>query len=333
MTILCFCENPGGANGIITLAMTHPDVHLCAAGSAVKYMQDHGCILSDDIPQDVEAVLVATSHSVDSEVFRYIDLAREKNVPSFGYVDACVNAENRFRGRTSNPLAHAPDYLFVTEEAAYKAFCDLGFDPVRIFVVGNPRYDFVDMRAKTLTRKDRKKKQILFLADPLEPQVGADYKQSGFDARSPQDVRSYILLDFLAAQYKDCDILIKLHPRNTREEFVSYQPVCEVYDGKDLGIDLAFQADIVIGTTTSLLVESALIGVPTVAALLTPRERWWLPHVLPDNLLISESQDDLEAKIYGILGGTFTFPMPANKAALCCHAGEKMLEIIKSRCL
>lgn len=329
MTILCFCENPGGANGIITLAMTNADVHLCAAGSAVQYMQDHGCILSNEIPQNVEAVLVATSHSVDSEVFRYIDLARAQKVPSFGYVDACVNAENRFRGRSDNPLAHAPDYLFVTEDAAHKAFCNLGFDPARIFVVGNPRYDFVDMRVKTLVRKDRKKKQILFLADPLEPQVGTDYQTSGFDAHSPEDVRSYILLDFLSQHYKDCDILIKLHPRNTHEEFISYQPACKVYEGKELGIDLAFRADIVIGTTTSLLVESALVGVPTVAALLTPRERWWLPHVLPDNLIISERQDDLRTKIDGILDGKTRFPLPSNKDDLCCHAGEKMLEIIK----
>ncbi len=338
MSILCFAENPGGANGIITLAMEYQgqgDVDIIAQGSAVKYFQDHGLksVCDKEISKDVKAVIVGASHSEDSGSFEYIAKAKEMGIPSFGYVDACVNTNMRFRGRSDNPLFHAPDYLFVTEEATYKAYIEIGFKPENIFIVGNPRYDFVVKRAGKLSKKPRRKKMILFLADPLMPTVGDDYGVSGFDVKTAEDVRSYILLDHIIKCADDNEIVIKLHPRNSSEEFTEYRDICSVYQGNDLGIDLAFQADLVIGTTTSLLAESALIGVPTIAALLTPRERAWLPHILPDNLIISKDSEHLSAIMAQVLSDDYKRVSASNKGDLCKNSGAKMIEMINEYCL
>ncbi|MGH1456352.1 MAG: hypothetical protein ACRBDI_06195 [Alphaproteobacteria bacterium] len=333
MSLLCYAENPGGANGIITLAMENSNVVICADGSAVKYIQDHGCLISEHIPDNVTSLVIGTAHGPDSIAFEYITWAREKNIPSFGYVDACVNTDNRFRGHTDNPLHYAPDFLFVTEDATVKAFADLGFDSSKIFKVGNPRYDFVEIRAKTLTKEKRDKKSLLFLADPVEPCVGDDYMNSGFDCTSAHDVRSYVLLDCILSHVDDIDITIKLHPRNISVDFQKYTEKCSVYDGRALGIDLAFQADIVIGTTTSLLAESSIIGVPTIAALLTERERWWLPHILPDNLIISHDKVHMKNAIDTILEGPPPYSMPTNKNTLCQNSGRKMWDIIQNHSL
>lgn len=333
MSILCFAENPGGANGIIALAMQRDDMCVIAEDSAVKYMHDHGVTLSDRAPDTVSAVVVGASHSPDSGSFEYILRAREDGVPSFGYVDACVNAAFRFRGHTDDPLHYAPDFIFVTEAASVEAYIDIGFDPARILMVGNPRYDFVVNRYAGLTKEIRQHKTVLFLADPVVPTIGDDYKKSGFNAQSAGDSRSAILLETLFSKLKNHEIIIKLHPRNYAHEFAAYKDNTTIYQGDYLGIDLAFQADIVIGTTTSLLSESALIGTPTIAALLTPRERAWLPNTLPDNLIISTEENHFGAIINDIIDNGYVRSYPSNKEVLCQNAGVKMLDIIRRHCM
>jgi len=338
MSILCFAENPGGANGIITLALedeAKDNIEIIAQGSAVKYFQDHGLesVPEKEFSANIKALVVGAAHSKDSGSFKYIAKAKELNIPSFTYVDACVNVDMRFKGYSDDPLFHTPDYLFVTEEATCKAYIDIGFHPDKIFIVGNPRYDFVVKRAQLLNKKPRNKKQILFLADPLVPRVGKGFEQSGFGAKSADDVRSYLLLDHIIKNAGANDIIIKLHPRNSYEEFSKYKDKCTIYRGADLGIDLAFQADLVIGTTTSLLAESALIGTPSIAALLTPDERGWLPHILPDNLIISKDEYDLKSSMDQMLSDGYKREEASNKDDLCRDSGKKMVEIITNHCL
>ncbi|PCJ99938.1 MAG: hypothetical protein COA45_03755 [Zetaproteobacteria bacterium] len=333
MSILCFAENPGGANGIIALAMQGENTHIIAEGSAVKYIQDHGIILSDGVPDQVSAIVVGASHSHDSGSFEYILRAKEQGIPSFSYVDACVNTEFRFKGHTDDPLHYAPDFLFVTEMATEKSYINLGFDASRIYIVGNPRYDFVVDRVEGLTKQSAPHKTVLFLADPVVPTIGADYKNSGFNTQSAEDVRSFVLLETLFSKLKNHKIIIKLHPRNHADEFAAYKNNATIYQGDGLGIDLAFQVDMVIGTTTSLLAESALVGVPTIAALLTPQERQWLPHILPDNLIVSTDGNHLGRAIEAIMDDGYARHYPSNKEGLCKKAGVKMLDIIKQHCM
>ena len=330
MSILCFAENPGGANGVIALASKEQDIFIHAKDSAIKYIQDHGFKVSSQIPDNITAIFTGAPHSANSSAFDYILRAREVKVPSFAYVDACVNSHMRFKGHSDDPLYYAPDYLFVTEKATIDAFTKLGFDPNCIFEVGNPRYDFVVSRTKKIVKKTTKKKSMLFLSDPMIPRVGCDYKNSGFDVKNPQDVRSFILLNSLIKSGHDFDIIIKLHPRNSVKEFIKYQDICRIYQGNEIGIDMAFQSDLVIGTTTSLLVESALVGVPTIAALLTPQERSWLPHILPDNLIISHDNSHFNTIVSDILNGSFKISAPSNKGQFCRNADAKMLNIINS---
>ena len=331
MKILCYADDPGGANGIIALAMKAPsDVHICADGAAVRYITEHGLQAQNSMPEKADALITGASHSAVSQSFQYIKHARENNIPSFGYVDAAINAQYRYKGETDDPLYYAPDFLFVTEEATRAAFIELGYQPERISSVGNPRYDFVTERAKSLTKNKRDKKQILFLADPLKPEIGENYAQSGFGASSPQDIRSYLLLDVVLDSNigQDYEILIKLHPRNTPQEFEHYKDCCTIYEGRALGIDLAFQADLVIGTTTSLLVESALIGTQTIAALLVPQERLWLPHIIPDTLILTKDKEELKQSIPNLRKYGEERIYPSNGHDLCKEAGTAMLEII-----
>lgn len=340
MTILCFAEDPGGANGIISLASQSDEIIIHAQKSAEKYILDHGLKISghnaNTISNSVRAIVVGTTNTPDSKAFDYIKQAKDRGIKSFGYVDAGVNAQHRFKGHSENPLEHAPDILFVTEQATANAFVELGFDASRIYNVGNPRYDYVQNRAKSLIKEKRERKRILFLATPINVPVGDQYKQSGFNAQSANDVRSYLVLDCvlecLAEEKLNAEILIKLHPRNTADEFARYKGECTIYNGDDIGIDLAFQSDVVTGTATSLMAEAALINIPTITALLTEKERTWLPDIVPDNLIISTKANHFKHQLKNLLRENIPFPPASNKDELCKQAGETMLKMINSHC-
>lgn len=325
MTILCFAEDPGSANGIISLSR-HEDVVVQAGGAAATYMQDHGVTLVENEPDSISAFMIGVGHTADSRGFDLIQRARAMNIPSFGFVDACVNADRRFKGHTHNSLHHAPDAVFVTEQSTAQAFKDLGFPADHVHDVGNPRYDYVVRRIADQPAPDGSAPLVLLCADPVDPRIGGPYAQSGFGAKSADDVRSGLVLDALDGLVAPDDILVKLHPRNKPSDFSGYP----VYKGHGLGIDLAAQAQIVIGTTTSLLVESALVGVPTIAVLLTPQERGWLPQILPDTLQLVTTQEDMARAVKQALDNPYQKTVPKNLDVLCRNASDAMIRIIRA---
>ncbi len=69
-----------------------------------------------------------------------------------GVVDAYGNAAHRFRGRTGNPLAYAPDWLIVPDIWTQQAYIELGYDAARIAVCGHPHYDAVRAESKRLVQ-------------------------------------------------------------------------------------------------------------------------------------------------------------------------------------
>lgn len=328
MKITCFADDPGGANGIISFASIYPDARIIAEGASKTYIPQHGLKIEPDHLGVENALLVGATSNSESASYNYIMQARANNIPSFAYIDAAVNADMRFKGLTDDPLHYATDYLFVNEPETANNFNNLGFKQDHIYVVGNPRYDFVCNRFQN--KSHAADIDVLFLADPLEPRIGLNYKSCGFNAKSVEDVRSFLLLDILNRNF-DFDITIKLHPRNSVGEYLSYQDQYDIYQGNDLGIDLAFRSKIVIGTTTSLLVEASLIGVPCIAVLLDKEERKWLPQIIPDNLIVVEDTEELKEAIK-VCQKRKGLKLPDNRDLFIKNAPEKMLQIIKEIC-
>jgi hypothetical protein len=73
--------------------------------------------------------------------------------------------------------------------------------------------------------------------------------------------------------------VLRLHPKNTRDEFAAYLgEFDEVSAGGD-PLALIHSADAVVGMTSMLLLEAALLGRPTLAIVPRAVERDWLPSI------------------------------------------------------
>lgn len=302
MHIAAAIEDPGAANGLIglsdALAEKRVGLKVYATGPAVSYapsveldtMPLEKLMLPFGTGETPAAVLTGTSENPKSPVFSVTAAALAADIPSFGFVDGPANAEYRFRGNTDYALAHAPEYLLVSDPAAKQAFIQLGVNPAKIDIVGHPAMDRVRAKRVWLDFEGREKVRnrlfpqidparplIMFLAetsDGLDPAQFRRSREYTLEGRGGRDGRTEICLeetiDALAGAAPDAALVLKPHPKNVAETFAPYAADLA---GVGIGIDpleAVYAADLVIGMTSILLFEAAVMGRPTIAV--TPRE-------------------------------------------------------------
>lgn len=308
MRVLCVIEDPGAANGMVgldaALAAQGFRFDLYATGAALTYAPGIGLAVQDikAFPAPLPAgcaLLVGTSENPDSVIFDLISVAKSARMPCFGFVDGPANAQHRFRGRTDAPLAHAPDILLVSDTAARDAFIGLGMADNTVRCVGHPHMDRVRDRKAQLDLEGQAAVRArlfpdipadtwlcLFAAETSDGLDPAEFQRSDaytLQGRGESNGRTEICLeeviDALGAVKKPASLVLRLHPKNTPEQFSLYMDdVAALSRGGD-PLEAVYAADLVIGMTSVLLFEAAVMGRPTLAV--TPRasERAWLTSI------------------------------------------------------
>ena len=305
--LLIFLEDPGAANFLGPVAEemdnSSDSVHLFAQGLGAAQLD--AMEVGHEVPGWVDAhaavsqlapwgVLVGSSENLDTMAFDLIDAARQHGLPSIGGVDGPANAEMRFRGRGQEALRHAPDWLLFADRMTQEGFVSLGFAEDRTIICGHPYYDKVRERGDVLAREGldtvrrrvtlaAERPVVVFLSEisgglnPSQYEKSADYTLSG---RGKSVGRTEIVIEeFLEAV--DClperpYLVLRLHPKNDDTQL---RPYYEEFDQVSRGgraLDVVFAADLVVGMTTSLLVEAALLGRATLSILPRTLERQWL---------------------------------------------------------
>lgn len=311
--VLLYVEDPGAVNYLggvpDLLAKFHCSGCLLAAGSALKYLGERGIpfqpvstaahaeeLLRSFMPR---LVIVGTSENPDTLGLRLIEAARSLGIPSAGAVDAWANAEFRFRGRSRSPLAYAPDWLALPDESTRKAFVDLGFPSQRIVVAGHPHYDRVREVGKQLSAigSDALRERLLpevppdcrvvvFLGEISEGLNTEQYRRSSeytLHGRGTSQDRTVIVmeefLDALSCVEPRPYTVLRLHPKNSPSDFGS---LISEFDSISVGgnpLEIVYIADLVVGMSTVLMMEAALMRRPTMSILPREREKQWLASI------------------------------------------------------
>lgn len=310
--VLIFVEDPGAANYVAhlpeVLQARGITVEMVVAGAARLYLLERG-IRFEPVEVNTTAefllvkfsprlVLVGTAENIDTLGLKLIAQAREHGIESIGVVDALSNAEHRFRGCSDSPLAFAPDWLLLPDEWTQAAFVALGYPFDRALVCGHPYYDYVlqvKNRLDAVGRANLRKQNfpyadgrfmIVFAAEISEGVNGQLYKRDvsytlgglGGSTRRTE----IVLEEFLGAVALVSPrpyLILRLHPKNTLEEF---QPYLNQFDEVSQGGDpheMIYAADLIVGMTTLLLFEAALFGRPTLSIVPRVLEREWLSSV------------------------------------------------------
>jgi len=336
--ILMFVEDPGAANWVAAilphLGAAGIGVRLIAEGTAAPYLAERG-IKSDTPPQGVEAarmlldsdqhrlVMVGTSENLDTLGLSLIAEARRRGLPTVSFVDQAVNAQHRFRGRTRNPMAFAPDTLLLPHETARRAFAALGFAPEQLIVTGHPHYDRLREAAQTFAREGRAtlrarvcpqapagRPLIVFLAEigyvvnPEGAQWERDLLFAGRGKDFPRGKATYRtavvleeLLDAVAGLTPRPFVVVRLHPKNAADEFSTYASEVDAFSSGGDPLPLVFAADLVVGMASALLEEAHIMGRPTLSILPRAEEREWLEALRDGQIESVSSRQELHAAL------------------------------------
>ncbi len=303
-------EDPGAVNGMVGLreCLAEKDIilDLFASGAALKYAPSIGLNVTaapDDFAAELKsdkpaAVLIGTSENPDAAAFSLIGQARALGIPTVGFVDGPANAQHRFRGRTDNPLTHIPDTLLVSDHLARDVFVDLGVPAKAIHVVGHPNMDRVRARKAELMQEGKAHVRarifpdlpptsplVLFAAeisdglDPAEFRRNVDYTLLGSGI---YDGRTEICLEEVISALQTCDVsclALRLHPKNDPKLFEPFDDAVDAVSADGDPLEAVFAADIIIGMTSILLFEAAVMGLPTVSVTPRRQESAWLTSI------------------------------------------------------
>lgn len=311
--ILLYVEDPGAANLVVglpeALAEQGRRVRLFAPAGLGTFLAVHEAAF-EVLPanHDAEALLsavrpkvvaVGTSEDPDTPGFALVAAAIRRGLATAGLVDGPANPHLRFRGRGTSAFAHAPRILAVPDDTTAGLYADLGFERSRIAVCGHPLYDRVRaaraslesegriaIRARTFGDAVHDKRVVLFLAelsdglDPSEFRRGPGYTLAGRGGSERRtDIVLEEVLDALADARDAIHFAVRLHPKNTEAEFAPYRAEIDSFSSGGSPWEPCFAADLVVGLTTSLLFEAALLGRPTLSVLPRAMEKSWLPAI------------------------------------------------------
>ncbi len=306
--ILLYADDPGGGNYLAPLAdallaegmscqfQVAPELAKYAADRRMKCVVREENSKADDMLANVKLLIVGTSENPDCFAHDLVEAARAANIPSVGVVDMKVNADRRFKGSGDNPLKHVPDWLVVGDDSAADAYISLGFPSNRLLVYGHPHYDAVRARRKQFQGQDFlllrqtafpmapvNRPIWLFLAEGIDQlNSSASFRDSDYTmfGRGGSDFRSVIVLEEVldaAAQLNPRPwVVLRLHPKNREEDFTSLAPELGMISREGDPLPLVWAADLVLGMTTMLLVETYLLGRPHLSILPRISERTWL---------------------------------------------------------
>lgn len=334
--IVIYVEDPGAANFVAALPEALEkrgwQTRLLAGGFAYHYLLDRG-IQSELLSKSVNSarklltrlkprlVMVGTSENPETFAFDLITAARPLGIMTLGVVDAFGNADYRFRGHTSNPLFYSPEWLAVPDQWTKEAYLDLGYPIERLAVCGHPHYDYVLDTAARLGKQDKKRFRdkifpsnhnnspvIVFVSEistglnPGKYRHRPDYSMTGRGTRT--DRTGIVLeefLDALALCKQEHYLVLRMHPKNTQEELAPFLKYFNQISQGEPSLALVFAADLVVGMTSMLLMEAAIMGRPTLSIVPRDAEKVSLPTVRLDITPCVTTREELRTVLPGLL--------------------------------
>lgn len=292
--VLIFVEDPGAANCLsqlpAVLAERGWSVRLLADGHAKQHLLDLG-VRSDIVqhPTTAERILasagprllvVGTAGNPDTLGLALVAEARSAGIESIAVVDAPMNASYRFRGRSDEPFAYAPDWLLVADKWTKDVYTSLGYPAQHTVVCGHPHYDYVRairtrleqenqnvLKQRVLPKSPEGRKVVIFTTEGsarlTQPQPGCsdEYTLTGREASTGRtEVVLEEFLDAIQLVEPRPYLVLRLHPKDTPDDYTAYLDEFDLISSGGSPLELIYVADLIVGLTTTLLLEAVLLG-------------------------------------------------------------------------
>lgn len=333
--VLIFVEDPGAANYVAQLPAALAEQGRCTRLLADGLAKDHLIqlgvrpevvhhpVAADRILASVQPhlLIVGTAENPDTLGLVLVAEARSAGIESLGIVDLPMSASYRFRGRSDNSLAYAPDWLLVPDEGTKEAYTALGYPVQRVAVCGHPHYDYVRATRARLEREGRNaltqrvlpkaldgRKVVVFATEGsarLVPQPSRRLAEYTLIGRGTSTGRTEVVLeeflDAIQLVQPRPYMVLRLHPKDTPDDYTTYLDEFDLVSNGGLPFELIYAADLIVGSTSMLLLEAVLLGRPTLSILPRAIEMDWLPSVRTGITACVTTREQLRATLIDLL--------------------------------
>ncbi|MDZ8065616.1 MAG: hypothetical protein RMY64_08240 [Nostoc sp. DedQUE08] len=263
MKIIAIAHDPGGANAVAAtvaaLRVAGTQVEAYAKGPAIRQFQrlEVACTPISEEHQTLFSRLTGdillTGTSQYNEFERDAILwARQKHIPSIAVIDYWANYRQRFQAfNNPNTEPTFPDIITAIDEVCAAGMLADGIPEKRIRIVGQPYFAWLIARQKS-------KKSIFKLPENI-------FFASQQNANEIEMLR--ILIKVLTDYKHLKKLLIRFHPRQGKcpssLDLLAKSSFPFAIDESPNILDTLQQQDIVLGITSIILIEAALMGIPT----------------------------------------------------------------------
>lgn len=240
---------------------------------------------------------IITGTSGDDFTERFIWKASEiLNIPSFAILDQWINYGLRFSNYMIEDISrydlerkhsYLPSKILVMDEYAKQEIINEGISEKYIYVSGQPHFDTLTNKVNGIRgekvqefrRNNEINEQDILITFVSEP-ISKTYNETDFSEHYWGYSERTIFKEFLKILKKvtlefehAIKIIIKLHPKENEDNYDDYKSdVCLKNFNIDIKIDkesdsifLAKSSDLVVGMSSMLLIEAAIIKKPVIS--------------------------------------------------------------------
>jgi hypothetical protein len=273
-------------------------------------------------------IIVGTSGNKDSLSLRLTKESKRQLIPTVGLVDMSVNASNRFRGHTDNPLEYSTDHLIVADEDIQNEFIHLGYPSDRIVNLGNPAFQraySLRLRRDRYERQQHVKKKLLFVADGWDPfgqKIKKNTSEGTMIGRGGSAWRTEIVLEELIDALKflelDVNIYVRPQPKMSPDDFSKYSDEVFFDESKNV-FDTLAEVDAVVGMTSTLIAEAAAMGCPVLSIVTGSQETQFLYPLKHGHIPCATTRAELVEALPSIFSGELKASEVHEWASLCAE--------------
>lgn len=200
--------------------------------------------------------------------------AEARSVPSAALVDQWQNYALRFSGPgPGERLAYLPSIVFVMDEVARRQACADGLPSGRLRVAGQPALEETVRLGRRVSRADARRAlgvapgefAVVFAAESLKKH----FPDLGYDEYSILEFLSSALRRLAPESRKPLRLVVKLHPQNDRAAFERFG--ADIAGPEVTALEAIRAADLLVGMTSVLLLQSILLKTPTLSLQLGSR--------------------------------------------------------------
>ncbi len=318
---LVFVEDPGAVNMIIELPDHFReknfkyDILACNYASEILTLKNISHIKIEKKSQlldflknkNYDRFLIGTSENKESLGLEIIYIGKKRQIKTIALVDMLVNASERFKGKSQNPLKFIPDYLIVTDSLTKIAYIKLGLESERIFICDHPQRERIEKLKKTFEIQfpnfKNKCSRWLFISenidlmDPSQSYISENYLLKG---RGLSKWRTEIVIEEIIDSLKKVSPMskleVRLHPKNTLDQFDKFADEI-VFDRFIDPLESVWKADFILGMSSNLLVEANYLGKKVLSILPRYEEKKWMSELEEGLIETVFTREDLFKKL------------------------------------